>query len=607
MIDNQSTISGQGIQGGTIKIDPTTEKQEINIVSFNTFMYDWTINLFYNKSGNVQEDNIHVPNFITYEENMASFTTFTYGTIKENKVNINLNISNLTSSYFTYTNFTFTSKSTGLNISRDKNITNNGNYEFNDIPLIEGRLYDVLMVEITVKDHYSTTSYSQSLEKIVIPPNIINFNETINDTTGEIVLTWDIKDNQNLFKTLTLYDEDKKEDIRDLSTTEISEKKMSFIGLKGGIDLKLSIKGKWTSGSDNGTSTSNIISFTTIWVHETAPVINSFEVLNINAKTVDLQWNIIDLDKNIIKIYLYDEASKTKIHEMTESEIADSKATISGLTPETSYSWTLRVVWEDRHYGGENEISSETITFTTLAVTTVIPTIDSFTYNNLTPMGVNVNWTITDNDNILSSLYLYDLNNNEIFMMGLEDLPGTIFLDNLTQGKEYNLELRGKWINTSSSGTITSDNNIVFTIPYEHKIAPIIESFNISNITTETVLVSWNYTDIDNVIDSGKIFDETNHKNIYILNKEDLKKGSITINVEKMDKLQVWSLKLNWTDPFYESNVVTSEIKKFEIPKFVPDKKFSFWPFILLLIFIIFILIMMILYIFTNSTKNKWL
>ncbi len=702
IVDNKTTITGTGIESGSQLISIKDNSLTLDNLDYNTIYDDWKINITYKNSIDEVEttDVYEIPPFISYEEDMQGITTFTYGDIINNQLTINLNIDGLTGNNYTYTNFTFISESKGINESRTVSINDNGNYTFNNIPLETGKVYDDLIATITVVDSYDKVNYDINLPLLTNGPKINNFIATIDDTSGLITLTWDIDDPENFFTSFVLYNEKNDRIIKNLSEKEITEKKITIIGLEGDQEFSLSIRGEWTSPYGSGTTISNVITFTTIWGHSQAPTIISVAYLNLTATSVEIEWNLLDEEDVLTKVYLYDENNNLIIHEMTEDELINKRVTIDSLTPITDYSWTLRIDWDDPHYSEEAAIISDSLNFSTPLKELALPTIDSFTYENLSSDKVTLNWTITDDDNTLKAIYLYDLDQQKTIAKDLSLKSDTFVLDNLVEKEEYNLELRGTWLDPNfTSGEITSENPIHFIVPITPKIIPTIDSFSFDNLSSGEVTINWTITDNDNLLQAIYLYDVDNdivfdnnlnldddsvilnnliegqeynlelrgswldpnftsdeiksekisfkipysHKiaptienfkiknqddtsitftfkisdadylinkvilydnlkkeNIYQLTEKDIANGEITINYDSRKGNQEWLLMLFWEEPYYEPGIITSNSQNFTI-----NNNINKWIYLLIIILLIIIVIITIAIIFFNSKKDK--
>ncbi len=569
-----SSIIGSGISGGDIQVDPLSNSSVIKDLGYAAEYNDWTMKIAY-QSGFVDEtkdkfSEVNLPSFITFNKDMDLIPTFSYKTIEKGKLDVAVEINNITNTPFKYTNFTFWSSGASLVDSRDITINKDGIYNFNNIQLTQ-EVYNDFKVTITVKDKFSTYDYTKDLPSFTVAPTINNLEETINPDNGEISLKWDIDDNNNFFNSFYLYDEKKDSVIFYLTSSAIATHSLSIMGLDGDVNYEWSIRGDWSSDSNSGTTISNHINFDTVWRHESPPKIISSNYSRLLFDSVSINWELYDEDDNISKVYLYDELNNDVVHTMTKKELVDQKVTINSLNPETNYSWTLRVEWDDPNYGGETTIVGELMNFSTGRKPYDVPSIDTFNYRDLDYDSATIYWTITDLDNVLTQFYLYDLINQTVLDKPLDKESGEIKLDNLVSGQEYSFELRGTWLDPIySSGEIVSDNSIYFVVPYSYKEIPTIDDFTYKNLTYDSVTLDWKITDKDKALKNIYLYDTISEE--IIATNLDKKSSSFILDGLVQGKKYNLVLKGTWLDEHYSSGEIRSSNSVSFIVPFTPKE-----------------------------------
>ncbi len=231
-----------------------------------------------------------------------------------------------------------------------------------------------------------------------------------------------------------------------------------------------------------------------------------------------------------------------------------------------------------------------------------IPTIDSFSYQELDSNGVTINWTITDTDSTLKNVYLYNLSDKSVFKTDLSLTSDSIRLDNLIMGEEYNLELRGTWLDPDfSSGEIKSSNDINFTIPYDYDIIPTINNFNIEKIDRSQITFSFNIDDPSYIIKDVFVYDNIKSEKIYKLSEREILSGEVIVNYDSRSGEQGWSLNASWENSDGKTGISNSIEQTFTIE----NKNSIYWLYLLIFILMMIIFIILIMILVTNKRKTK--
>lgn len=231
-----------------------------------------------------------------------------------------------------------------------------------------------------------------------------------------------------------------------------------------------------------------------------------------------------------------------------------------------------------------------------------IPTIDSFSYQELDSNGVTINWTITDTDSTLKNVYLYNLSDKSVFKTDLSLTSDSIRLDNLIMGEEYNLELRGTWLDPDfSSGEIKSSNDINFTIPYDYDIIPTINNFNIEKIDRSQITFSFNIDDPSYIIKDVFVYDNIKSEKIYKLSEREILSGEVIVNYDSRSGEQSWSLNASWENSDGKTGISNSIEQTFTIE----NKNSIYWLYLLIFILMMIIFIILIMILVTNKRKTK--
>ncbi len=188
--------------------------------------------------------------------------------------------------------------------------------------------------------------------------------------------------------------------------------------------------------------------------------------------------------------------------------------------------------------------------------------------------AIEINWNITDVDNIRTKIYLYDnISNTEI--MELDSLSESNYeISNLNPNTNYNLVLKVDWNNpiTNTSGTKESDP-ISFNTSYNE---PKVVDFSLKEHTNNSAILNIKYEDTDKIVNGLTIHDKNNNFSDIALKPEDIDPLSQTY---QLNNLELGSyelvLYLDWTSldssGRVESDSIsfdifnTPEITKFEI------------------------------------------
>jgi hypothetical protein len=241
--------------------------------------------------------------------------------------------------------------------------------------------------------------------------------------------------------------------------------------------------------SDIATEIENMITNLTYTEEEIMEAISNIEAISISSTGPnDTITNNIDVtidwetNKNSKGKVIFKQEEQTTWTNKEETIVTDSGYTdiheiiIKNLEPQTTYEY---YVVSTSILG--NQVTSEIKTFTTGET----PKISNVAINNTTLNEATISWTTSS---IETSILEYgtstDYGNEEEKTSSTDENSHTALIENLEAGKEYHFRIKGI---DEDQETVTS-NDYTFTT----SALPVISNIEISDITTETVTISWN-------------------------------------------------------------------------------------------------------------------
>jgi uncharacterized protein (TIGR02145 family) len=208
-----------------------------------------------------------------------------------------------------------------------------------------------------------------------------------------------------------------------------------------------------------------------------------------NNIDVTIDWETNKDSKGKVVYKQEDEDNWTTREEIIETDSGytdDHSLTIKNLEPQTTYEY---YVISTSILG--NQVTSNTNTFTTGET----PKISNVTIQNTTLNEATISWTT---NSITTSILEYgtstDYNTEEQKTSSTDENNQTVLLEELTPGQEYHFRIKG----------IDEDEETVTTNDYTFTTSalPEISNLNTTDISTETVTISWNTnTNTDSLVE----------------------------------------------------------------------------------------------------------
>lgn len=192
-------------------------------------------------------------------------------------------------------------------------------------------------------------------------------------------------------------------------------------------------------------------------------------------------------------------------------------------------------------------------------------TIDNFEIvdGSIEQNSIKINWTIIDDDNIKTKIYLYDnISGSEI--IELNSLSASDYeINNFNSNNNYSLVLKVDWLDpiTNDSGTKES-SPIEFNTSYN---LPKIIDFSLKDHTNNSATLNIKYEDADDIVDTLIIHDNNNNFADITLEPNDINPLTHTY---KLNNLSLGSyelvLSINWIS-LDDSGTIESSSISFEI------------------------------------------
>ncbi len=291
-------------------------------------------------------------------------------------------------------------------------------------------------------------------------------------------------------------------------TSYTGTKKISKLTSGTNYSWKFIIDWNWNEGEETGIVEQDF-EFQTIREAYDAPIIDSL-AYKVFSNHAIINWNISDSNELITELKIVNEDTNDTINITNYKN--DGSYDIKNLEPEEYYSLHLEAKWLDQGYINNNGvIITNSIEFTTLDQTWQEPVINSFSVDESwkTDSSIPVEWDISDINETVTDIKIVD--ENDLFVKDLgKELIGSKTIDGLDYSTSYNWKLVVNYENVEHGVISEVQTEFISFETFSSWEIPTINVFEITNITDDSALVSWDVLGIaTNVVlyNNGSLFD----------------------------------------------------------------------------------------------------
>ena len=241
-----------------------------------------------------------------------------------------------------------------------------------------------------------------------------------------------------------------------------------------------------TSHQPNEVDTGVLVVYSIYGDVSTAP--KSFKASDITSNSVYLSWKVPDSTKPFKKYRLYNEGKL--IAEVDSSKLA---VTINGLKKLTNYTFSIKT------YDGQNLSDSAYVSFTTKESTAP----RSFKASNITDNSVDLSWKPSDSNAKFEGYFLFNEDGDTIADLDKSKLAVTI--NDLKELTNYTFYIK-TYRNSPNLGKVVSLDSAL--VSFKTKASTVPKSFKASNITHNSVDLSWKLSDSEAPFHGYFLFNE---------------------------------------------------------------------------------------------------
>ncbi len=389
------------------------------------------------------------------------------------------------------------------------------------------------------------TFSTKSFERIKIDEFNIT---TLNESSAQV--DWEITDPNSMASDIKIIDE-KDNVVADLGTAHKGSTRIDRLDPSTEYNWKLAIYWNDSAYGKSGTKVSLPRKFETMTDYE-APIIETFNVESNNRTSAQIDWAITDESSIVNNVKMVDESNNTIIDLGTSTE---GSTTIDRLDPSTEYNWKLVVSYNYEMYEMSNTIESELISFETSRDAYDAPTIEEFIITPTNRTSAQIDWAISDPNNIVSHIKIVNDNNELVKDLGTS-LKGSTTIDRLDPSTKYNWKLVIDYNDEfyiNNNGTLETEL-ISFETSRDAYDAPTIEAFSVESNNIGTATIDWAISDPNNLITNVIVIDDNDSK---IIELGTAKSGTIDIGHQSLIPLSEhhWKLIVEWDDPLYDGEI----------------------------------------------------
>ena len=245
--------------------------------------------------------------------------------------------------------------------------------------------------------------------------------------------------------------------------------------------------------SDNESEPSTEITVTTLQVPDTTPpsVPTGLTSSNITQTSVDLSWNASTDDRELANYILYQDGNEI-------SRPTSTNFSVEGLTPETTYEFTVSAIDTSENESAQSEAEQ----VTTLQVPdTTPPTVPTgLTASNITQTSVDLSWDASTDDRGVAEYNVYQ--DSSV----IETVTGTsTTIDGLIADTSYNFSVSA--VDTSDNESAQSTVLEVTTLQEPDTTPPTVPTgLTEVEVTDTTAEVSWTASTDDRGVEAYNVY-----------------------------------------------------------------------------------------------------
>jgi len=297
----------------------------------------------------------------------------------------------------------------------------------------------------------------------------------MNDTTIQIMQrSFGVKDVEFSNATITIND----------ITKEIVDSRASFDGLTSLTEYTATFTYELTTSSKITIVQGDPFTFTT---GRKRPKVVQFDIVGVSNLKYVLDYKVSDSENSKISLILKYGTKEIFL------DGPDGRVYVNKTSPTQEIEFSLVVLY---NHQGTNTILEE---YSIVAKENILeysaPSIELFEVSNSTNSTVSFDYEIEDVDNVITGIIL-KRGNSEI---GISNTEGTYEVQNVLKGVYYNFQLIVKYSNPITNEILGQISTDVFQY-INRKAVPTIQTFALTNETSESVSISYEIIDTDNTV-----------------------------------------------------------------------------------------------------------